>query len=183
MPWKTYRGRVQLETPSWILDPQGLAQDGRRTMATTKLVRFSGIDFWSQHLRSMEPLGEGITYTPASGMMRASPLGPSWPRSTISTQLHLELTSDGRWWVPDPDATDPESDYPGWSEIDSRELLVTRYIVRPGKVRGLGVLQAHAADLGFAAHVRGFADNLLRRGVPNGWLKSSKPDLTQAAGG
>jgi HK97 family phage portal protein len=177
MPWKTYRGREQLTPPSWLTDPQGLANDGRRTMATTKLVRFSGVDFWSQHLRSMLLLGEGITYTPRVRDDEGQPTGPIVaPLYNLNPQ-HLELTPDGRWWVPSPGSYD--GDMPGWEELDARELIVTRYIVRPGKIRGLGVLQAHAADLGFAAHVRGFADNLLRRGVPNGWLKSSKPDLTQ----
>lgn len=177
MPWKTYRGREQLVTPAWITDPQNVANDGRRQMDTTKLVRKSGPDFWAEHLRSMMLLGEGITYTPRVRDENDEPTGPIIAPLYNLNPRNLELTSDGRWWVPDPDNVDGE--YPGWYNIDSRELLVTRYIVRVGKKRGLGVLRAHAADLGFAAHVRGFADNLLRRGVPNGYLKSTKPDLTQ----
>lgn len=177
MPWKTYQGRTVTQTPAWILDPQNLAADGRRHQVTTKLVRFSGVDFWSQHLRSMLLLGEGITYTPRIRDENGEPTGPIVAPLYNLNPRHLELTADGRWWVESPGTYD--GDYPGYEEIDSRELLVTRYVVRPGKRRGLGVLQAHAADLGFSAHVRGFADNLLRRGVPNGWLKSSKPDLTQ----
>lgn len=179
LPWKTFKGREQTPAPSWILDPQALARDGRRPLNHTKLVRLSGVDFWAQHMYSMILLGEGVTWTPRVRDENGEPTGPIVaPLYNLNPQL-LELTSDGRWWVPDPDETDPESDYPGWSEIDGRELIVTRYIMRPGKKRGLGVLKAHAADLGFAAHVRGFADNLLRRGVPNGYLKSSKPDLDQ----
>lgn len=177
MPWKVFRGREQLPAPSWISDPQNLANDGRRQQVTTHLVRFSGVDFWSQHLRSMILLGEGITYTPRVRDENGEPTGPIVAPLYNLNPLHMELTPDGRWWVPDPG--NDNDDMPGWEEVDSRELIVTRYIVRPGKRRGLGVLKAHAADLGYAAHVRGFADNLLRRGVPNGWLKSSKPDLTQ----
>jgi len=179
MPWKVYRDRLVQPTPAWITDPQNLAADGRRaTQSGIHLVRLSGVDFWSQHMRSMILLGEGITYTPRVRDENDEPTGPIVAPLYNLNPNKLELTSDGRWWVPDPDET--EGDYPGWAEIDSRELLVTRYMVRVGKSRGLGVLKAHAADLGFAAHVRGFADNLLRRGVPNGFLKSSKPDLTQA---
>lgn len=177
MPWPTVRGVETVPAPSWISDPQNLAGDGRRTEHGSKLVRFSGVDFWSQHIRSMILLGEGITYTPRIRDENGEPTGPIVAPLYNLNPSHMELTPDGRWWVPNPDNFDGEM--PGWEEIDSRELLVTRYIVRPGKRRGLGVLQAHAADLGYAAHVRGFADNLLRRGVPNGWLKSSKPDLTQ----
>lgn len=177
MPWKTYKGEGETPAPTWITDPQNAANDGRRQQATTKLVRFSGVDFWAQHLRSMILLGEGITYTPRVRDENGEPTGPIVAPLYNLNPLHMELTPDGRWWVPDPENLD--GDMPGWEEIDSRELIVTRYIVRPGKRRGLGVLKAHAADLGYAAHVRGFADNLLRRGVPNGWLKSDKPDLTQ----
>jgi HK97 family phage portal protein len=65
--------------------------------------------------------------------------------------------------------------------IDSRELVVTRNIVRPGYKRGIGVIQAHAADLGFIADTRAYLDNMFSRGVPNGYLKSSKPDLDAPA--
>lgn len=178
MPWKTYRGRDQVETPTWLIDPQNLAADGRRHSVTTKLMRLSGVDFWAQHLRSMLLLGEGITYTPRVRDENDEPTGPIVAPLYNLNPTHLEVTPDGRWWVENPDVLG--GDYPGYEEIDSRELLITRYIVRPGKLRGLGVLKGHAADLGFAAHIRGFADNLLRRGVPNGYLKSSKPDLDQA---
>lgn len=180
MPWKVYRGRDQVAAPSWITDPQNLAADGRRSQVTTKLVRYSGVDFWSQHLRSMILLGEGITYTPRVRDADNQPTGPIVAPLYNLNPMHLEMAPDGTWLVPDPDGTDPDGPYPGYVALDDRELIVTRYMVRPGHRRGLGVLKAHAADLGFASHARGFADNLLRRGVPNGWLKSSKPDLTQA---
>lgn len=178
MPWKVFRGRDQLTAPAWITDPQNLANDGRRQTVTTKLTRYSGVDFWAQHLRSMILLGEGITYTPRVRDENNEPTGPIVAPLYNLNPLHMELSADGRWWVEDPGNN--SGDNPGYAEIDSRELIVTRYIVRPGHRRGLGVLRGHAADLGFAAHVRGFADNLLRRGVPNGWLKTSKPDITQA---
>jgi len=177
MPWQTFKGREQQTPPSWISDPQNLASDGRRQQVTTKLVRYSGVDFWSQHLRSMILLGEGITYTPRVRDENDEPTGPIVAPLYNLNPLVMELTPDGRWWVPDPENVDGEM--PGWEHVDSRELIVTRYIVRPGKRRGIGVLKSAAADLLYAAHVRGFADNLLRRGVPNGWLKSSKPDLDQ----
>lgn len=177
MPWKVFRGREQLIAPTWITDPQNLAMDGRRQQATTKLTRFSGVDFWSQHIRSMMLLGEGITYTPRVLDADNQPTGPIIAPLYNLNPLHLEVADDGTWLVPSPGNVD--GPYPGYEALDDRELIVTRFMVRPGKRRALGVLSAHAADLGFAAHVRGFADNLLRRGVPNGWLRSSKPDLTQ----
>jgi HK97 family phage portal protein len=40
-------------------------------------------------------------------------------------------------------------------------------------------VQAHLYDLFVARDLRQYADNLIQRGVPNGYLKSSKPDLDQ----
>lgn len=179
MPWKVFRGREQQETPKWITDPQNLAMDGRRQQATNKGMRLSAVDFWSQHLRSMMLLGEGITFTPRVRDANNEPTGPIVAPLYNLNPLHLEMAPDGTWLVPDPGAN-PDGPYPGFEILDDRELIITRFMVRPGKRRALGVLAAHSADLGFAAHIRGFADNLLRRGVPNGWLQSSKPDLTQA---
>jgi HK97 family phage portal protein len=179
MPWKTYRGRDRIEPPAWLVDPQNTARDGRRAVAAELGVRFSGVDFWSQHLRSMILLGEGITYTPRVHDDAGEPTGPIVAPLYNLNPRYLELTPDGRFAVADPDFNDPEAEYPGWLILDSRELLITRWVVRPGYRRGLGVIEAHAADLGFAEHVRSFADNIFERGVPNGYLQSTKPDLTQ----
>jgi HK97 family phage portal protein len=123
-------------------------------------------------------LGEGITYTPRIRDDAGEPTGPIVAPLYNLNPRYLELTPEGDYAVRDPESVD--GPWPGWSIIDARELLVTRYIVRPGFRRGLGVVEAHAADLGFAEHVRAFADNLFETGVPNGYLSSAKPDLTQA---
>ena len=47
-------------------------------------------------------------------------------------------------------------------------------MVRQGP-RGVGVLKAHFLDLDLAGEVRGFAYNMLRRGIPNGYLKVNAP--------
>lgn len=180
MPWKTYRGRDEIDPPSWLVDPQNTARDGRRPFAGELGVRFSGVDFWSQHLRSMILLGEGITYTPRVHDDAGEPTGPIVAPLYNLNPRYLELTPDGRFAVADPGGISDDAEYPGWQIIDSRELLITRWVVRPGYRRGLGVIEAHAADLGFAVHVREFADNMFELGVPNGYLQSSKPDLTQA---
>jgi HK97 family phage portal protein len=179
MPWKVYRGRDLLDSPAWLIDPQATARDGRRPFIGGDMaVRFSGVDFWSQHLRSMIMQGEGITYTPRIRDDNDEPTGPIIAPLYNLNPRYVELTPDGEFCVVDPeDDTEP---WPGWHVIDARELIVTRFIVRPGFRRGLGVIDAHAADLGFAEHVRWFADNLFERGVPNGYLKSTKPDLTQS---
>lgn len=172
MPWKVYRGRDRLDTPSWIADPQALARDGRRPFIGTMDVRFSAVEFWAQYLRSLLLEGEGIAYTPRLRDDDDQPTGPIIAPCYILNPRHVEIVG-GRYAVPDPDSED------GWEYLDPRELVVTRWIVRPGKRRGIGVLQAHLADLLNAQNLRAYADNLLQRGVPNGYLKSSKPDLDQ----
>lgn len=176
MPWKFYRGRERLETPSWITDPQALRPDGRRLTAPGPDARLSAVEFWSQYITSMLNLGEGIAYTPRQLDDDGEPTGPIIAPIYNLNPLYVETDEDGRYYVDD----DLEED--GRSYIDPRELIVTRNIVRSGRVRGLGVLQAHAADLGLAGYIRTYADNLYQRGIPNGYLKSSKPDLdkTQA---
>lgn len=176
MPMKTYRGRDQIESPSWLLDPQALARDGRRPFQGDLGVRLSGVDFWAQHLRSMILLGEGITYTPRlRDPVTDEPTGPIIAPLHNLNPRHLEVIG-GQWYV--RAAPDDGQRYPGFEPIDSRELLVTRWVMRPGRRRGMGALKAHSEDLLHAAGVRTYADNLIQRGVPNGYLKSNKPDLT-----
>jgi len=174
MPWKVYRGRERLETPSWINDPQALARDGRRLFAGGSMdVRFSNVEFWSQYLRSLLLEGEGIVYTPRlPDEETGEPTGPIVAPCYVLNPRHVEIVN-GRYAVPDADASD------GWTYLDPRELIVTRWVVQPGKKRGIGILQAHLHDLGMARELRGYSENLLQRGVPLGYLKSSKPDMDQ----
>jgi HK97 family phage portal protein len=172
MPWKFYRGRDRLDAPSWITDPQALARDGRRPFIGTMDVRFSGVEFWAQYLRSLLLEGEGIAYTPRIRDDADQPTGPIIAPCYVLNPRHVEIVN-GSYAVRDPDAET------GWEFLDPRELLITRWIVRPGRRRGIGVIQAHAYDLLNASNLRSYADNLLQRGVPNGYLKSSKPDLDQ----
>lgn len=172
MPWKVYRGRDRIDPPSWITDPQALARDGRRPFIGTMDVRFSAVEFWSQYLRSLLLEGEGIVYTPRIRDDDDQPTGPIVAPCYVLNPRHVEIVN-GHYAVPDPDADD------GWEYLDPRELIVTRWILRPGKRRGIGVLQAHLYDLFNAQNLRSYADNLLQRGVPNGYLKSTKPDLDQ----
>jgi HK97 family phage portal protein len=178
MPWKTYQGRQRTETPAWITDPQALARDGRRAFIGSMHARLSGVEFWSTYLRSMILYGEGIAYTPRMRDEDGEPTGPIVAPLYILHPKQLEII-DGRWFVPDPEGNPEYQEFPGWEPIDARELIVTRWAMRPGHKRGLGALAAHAYDLGAASRVRSYADNLVQRGVPNGYLKSTKPDLTQ----
>jgi HK97 family phage portal protein len=172
MPWKTYRDREQLVSPGWIVDPQAARRDGRTRAADVPGVRFSNVEFWQQYLTSYLLCGEGIAYTPRVLDEAGEPTGEIIAPIYVINPAHVELNDDGEYVV------DDDGDE---IVIDSRELIVTRNIVRPGHRRGLGVIQAHAADLGFIADTRTYLDNMFSRGVPNGYLKSSKPDLDATA--
>lgn len=174
MPWKVYRGREVLDTPPWIIDPQALSRDGRRLfVGGTMDVRLSAVEFWSQYLRSLMLEGEGIVYTPRVPDADGNPTGPIIAPCYVLNPRYVEIVN-GRYAVPSEDSDD------GWEYIDPRELIVTRWITRPGKKRGIGILQAHLYDLFVSRDLREYADNLIQRGVPNGYLKSTKPDLDQA---
>ena len=173
LPWKVYRGRDQLTTPAWITDPQGLQGDGRRRTGLTADVKFSGVSFWKQHIISYLNWGEGITYTPRVRDENGEPTGPIIAPIYNLHPGHVEVDG-GKHYVEDETADD------GYLQLDPRELIVTRNIVRPGRERGLGAIQAHAYDLGLGANIRSYTDNLFQRGIPNGYLKSSKPDLEQS---
>jgi HK97 family phage portal protein len=176
MPWKTYRGRDNTSPPTWITDPQLQRMDGRIPGIEFLLpVRFSPVEFWAQAITSYLWWGEAMIYTPRERDDDGQPTGRIVAPLYALHPAKVDLDEDtGQWVVEDDDTGD---DY----VLDSRELLVVRNLVRPGRKRGLGVIQAHAANLGFYANVRGYSDNLFQRGVPNGYLKSTKPDLNEAA--
>jgi HK97 family phage portal protein len=172
MPWKVYRGRERIDTPPWIIDPQALSRDGRRLFVGGDMdVRFSAVEFWATYLRSLLLEGEGIAYTPRVPDADGNPTGPIIAPCYVLNPRVVEIVN-GRYAVPSPDED-------GWEYLDPRELIVTRWITRPGKKRGLGALQAHLYDFFVSRDLRQYADNLIQRGVPNGYLKSTKPDLDQ----
>lgn len=177
MPWKVYRGRELVDTPTWISDPQALRVDGRRLTAPGPDARLSNVEFWSQTIVSMLNFGEGMVYTPRTLDSFGQPTGPIIAPIYNLNPLYVELDDDGRYYVDD----ELEIEQGGRSYLDPRELIVIRNLVMPGRTRGIGVIQAHAGDLQFAANIREYADNLYQRGVPNGYLKSTNPEMNTAA--
>ncbi|MCL1871953.1 MAG: phage portal protein [Promicromonosporaceae bacterium] len=171
MPWKVYRGREQLDTPAWISDPQNLALDGRRNDLDLGIVRLSNVEFWSQAVRSYLGWGEAIIYTPRVRDAFGQPTGDIVAPVYLLHPKYVDV-DEGRYYVKS-DVVDEGIEY-----LDNRELIVVRNITRPGKERGLGILQAYAYDLAFAGKIRGYTDNMFQRGIPNGYLESDKPDLT-----
>ena len=101
MPWKVYRGREQLPTPSWILDPQALSFDGRRLTAPGPDARLSAVEFWAQTITSMLNLGEGMVYTPRVLDDAGEPTGPIIAPIYNLNPLYVELADDGRYYVED----------------------------------------------------------------------------------
>lgn len=175
MPWKTYRGRDAIDAPAWITDPQAARLDGRRTVGpgASAIASLSNVEFWAQAITSYLWWGEAILYTPRKLDASGAPTGDIVAPVYLLHPAKVEL-EDGRWFVDDVDVDGAPI------ELDPRELIVVRNLTRPGRDRGLGIIQAHAYDLGFYANVRAYADNTFQRGVPNGYLKSTKPDLDAA---
>jgi len=159
VPFQVFRGRDQIDTPTWILDPQNLADDGRKG-STVRNVALSAVEFWSSVFVSAIELGEGIVYSPIVDGSSFGDLG-----CFVLNPRDVEIEAD-RYLV---------NDVP----VDASELLVIRGRVWPGKYRGLGVWQQFAAEVGLGTSIRDYASNMLGRGIPAGYLKVSAPDLEQ----
>jgi HK97 family phage portal protein len=165
MPWRVMRNRLRLDAPDWITDPQAKRRDLRIAAGPVPEWRRSAVEFWSWFLTSMLWDGEGVIYVPNRNE-DGSPAPPLW-------QLNpADLDVDGGDYVIKPrGAEDGYRFAPG-------ELIVIRGLVRHGP-RGVGVLKAHFLDLALAGEVRGFAYNMLRKGIPAGYLKVNAPQLTR----
>jgi len=159
VPWNVYRGREQLRTPDWVMDPQGLRDDGRVTSAVLD-VRLSAVEFWSAFLVSAVELGEGIAYVPNRDAAGA-PVPPLFQLNPADVRVEK-----GSYWV-------------GEERLDPDEVLIVRGRVWPGKVRGVGVWKQFAREIGLGSSIRDYASNMLGRGIPSGYLKVSAPDLEQ----
>jgi hypothetical protein len=166
VPWKVYRGREQLTTPSWIADPQGLNNDGRRGSSVAP-VSLSAVEFWSQTLLSAVELGEAVLYSPFVGEIDEAGKSIAWGARGIFSLNPLDVKREGGAWVVNRQVI-PDSD-----------LLFIRNRVWPGQTRGLGVWQQFGKEIGFAENVRSYGSGLLGRGIPAGYLKVTAPDLEQ----
>lgn len=162
-PWHVFRdGTEKLTTPDWILDPQGLREDGR-VHARVLDVRMSAVEFWSGFILSMIELGEGIAYVPRRDA-NGQPVGPLFllnPRD-----VHMD---GGRYFVGEDEELAPE------------EMIIVRNRMWPGRFRGMGIWDQYAESIGLAGRVGEFTDRLLGRGIPAGYLKVNSPDPSQSS--
>lgn len=164
VPFACYQGRQQVETPTWIVDPQNLADDGRKG-STVRNVALSAVEFWSSVFVSAIELGEGIVYSPTtddSGTV-VSDFGARG--CFVLNPRDVEIERD-RYYVNDV-------------AVDATELLIIRGRVWPGHARGHGVWDQFRADIGFGVATRDYAAQMLGRGIPAGYLKVNAPDLEQ----
>lgn len=169
VPFNVYNpANEKLPTPAWILDPQNLADEGRRAGASVARVSLSAVEFWSSVFVSAVELGEGIVYSP-----RVDDNGNESPET-------VPFGARG-CYVLNPRDLDVEGGtyVVGETPIPESDLLVIRGRVWPGKVRGHGVWDQFRAEIGLGTSVRSYASNMLGRGIPAGYLKVSAPDLDQ----
>jgi HK97 family phage portal protein len=163
VPWEVYRGRDQLATPDWVLDPQGLADDARVGSSVSGM-SLSAVEFWSSFLVSAVEHGEGIVYAPNLDS-NGAPLPPLFQLNPRDVRVE-----GGYYWVDDV-LLPPEN------------LIVVRGRVWPTSAaspRGVGVWKQFAREIGFADQIREYAGNMLGRGIPAGYLKVTAPDLEQS---
>jgi phage portal protein BeeE len=178
LPWQVRRGLERIPTPTWIDDPQLLRLDARIDDGPVPATRRSVVEFRSYMLKSMLWRGEAIIYVPNRSDSDGSPNPPLW-------QLNPDMVAEdgGRYYIP---GSNPVSPYLGeygpqttaGYEFRRDELIVIRGQLDDGP-RGLGVLGAHFLELALAGQIPEFAFNMLRRGVPQGYLKVNAPSLNE----
>jgi HK97 family phage portal protein len=161
LPWHIFTGWNQLNTPSWIEDPQALRRDGRIISASSDQVRLSAVEFWAQWITSALWFGDGYLYVPVRDAAGA-PKPPLWILHPQDVDIH-----DGRYWIHDSDV--PFAD---------GEIVHLRGEPPYKKGHGSGVIDRHGADLALAATVRSYAGSTFGTGVPAGYLKVNQPNLT-----
>jgi len=171
LPWQVFRddGQQHLEVPDWIFDPQARRIDLRVSGGPFPEWRKTKMEFRSSTIVSMLWQGEGMIYVPVRDA-DGHPVPPLWQINPDDVGI-----DDGRWVI--GEGGDGSDD--GGYTFQPGELLVIRGMMRGAEIRGVGVLQAHWAELGLAESMRDFASNMLREGIPNGYLKVNSPQLTR----
>lgn len=169
MPFKVLTGRIPQPVPDFLTDPQAIRPDGRIASSALDDVRYSAPEFWSQHMTSVLWKGEGIIYAPLRTATGQPVPGAMWNINPDDV-----VVQGGKYYVDGYGIVPSE-------QVGLEELIITRGFVRPGKRRGIGVIEAHFADLGLALDARDYAGNMLQKGIPAGYLKVNQPDFTQEA--
>lgn len=168
LPWRRVRDRDTYGPPRWVGDPHLLRPDGR----TGEGMRWPGalnrIEFWSQVITSILWHGMGYVWSAEDGN--------DGPRAGYPYLRVLNPTMV-TW---DRDAQDWNVGGERLSEVLGGRLLVFRGLPPyDDDGIGVGVLQRHAYDLGYAEAVREYGANTLKSGIPNGYLRVTSQNLTK----
>jgi HK97 family phage portal protein len=157
LPWKCYRGREQIPTPQWILDPQNAQRDGRSTPGGP--LPTPGVPFWMSVLSDVILHGNGAVYVPNRDL-GGYPLPP----------VHQLRQSLLRW--------EPETAAWRYGDawIEPRDVLLIRG-KPPYDVNGLGVglLTRYVNVLGLSEQLAKYAAGMFTTGIPAGYLSVQGP--------
>ena len=173
-------GREQLDPREWIVDPQMLRPDGRIGRSTIRhSERLARSTFWREWVRDALWYGMGFiecSYTPdgtpVPGTMRVLPNHAMW------------WDDESRvWWLGDPHDVDGAYyfDSEGYAVGSSRRLVILRNPHSPVDANGhtRGVFDLNPSAFRIAAMVDEYLAQAFRSGVPNGYLKTQQPNITQ----
>lgn len=171
MPWQVFRDHEKLPVPDWIADPQSRRVDQRITGGPVPEWRLSAFEFRASLATSVlaSGTGEAMIYAPQRGA-DGQPVPPVW--QVNPDQVGID---GGLWCI---GAGGDGSDESGYT-FQPGELIVIRGRARGG-MRGQGVLQSHFHDLGLSGALHDYAQNMLREGIPAGYLKVHSPQATEA---
>jgi len=159
LPWKCYRGREQVPTPQWVVDPQNAQRDGRSGSLPGGALLQPGVPFWMDVLADVVLHGNGAVYVP-----NRDPGGyPMAPLHHLRQSLLRWEPDPGAWrygdaWIPPGDV-----------------LLIRGKPPYDSNGLGVGLLTRYANTLGLSDALARYAAGMFTTGIPAGYLSVQGP--------
>lgn len=187
LPWRLYRGSWRNDASAepfqprlWMSDPMLCGNVPGPSGAVFPIHRRRpAASVWGTWMRHALWFGRGYVTFAETGDPGA---GDPFAEPVAGTVLNLlpnmiELRDDGGWRIGD-DQSGVDVDPDGRYQLAGRTWRLLALWEPIGD--GTGVFGRHARDLGLAVHVRNYASSTFRSGIPNGYLKVTQGQPTQA---
>lgn len=187
LPWRLYRGSWRDDSAAepmpprlWMADPMLCGNvPGPGGAVFPIQLRRPAASVWGSWLRHALWFGRGyVTFTETGDPQSGDPFAEPVAGTVLNLAPNMvEERDDGGWRIGDDDNgvnVDPDGRY----RLGGRTWRLLALWEPIGD--GAGVFGRHARDLGLAVHVRNYASSTFRSGIPNGYLKVTQGQPSQA---